>query len=124
MAIIYPLKPKLSSTSTNVVIGVIWVVAFSLAFPQCFYSKTAFYSPRTVCLVDWPEDFGGTHQLSYQISLIILIYLLPLLVMLVTYSHVGQTLWGSEIPGEASEHYQNQIKAKRKVSCNTKGLIY
>lgn len=52
----------------------------------------------------------------YQIAMIILIYLLPLLVMLVTYSLIGQTLWGSEIPGEASDHYQNQIQAKRKVS--------
>lgn len=52
----------------------------------------------------------------YQIAVIILIYLLPLLVMLVTYSLVGQRLWGSEIPGEASDHYQNQMQAKRKVS--------
>lgn len=52
----------------------------------------------------------------YQIAMIILIYLLPLLVMLITYSLIGQTLWGSEIPGEASDHYQNQIQAKRKVS--------
>lgn len=52
----------------------------------------------------------------YQIALITLIYLLPLLVMLVTYSLIGQTLWGSEIPGETSDHYQNQIQAKRKVS--------
>ncbi|KAJ8416077.1 hypothetical protein AAFF_G00380990 [Aldrovandia affinis] len=115
MAIIHPLKPRLSSASTNVVIGVIWLVAFSLAFPQCFYSKIIVYSPRTVCLVDWPEDFGGKYQLTYQITLIILIYVLPLLVMLVTYSLVGQTLWGSEIPGDASKHYQNQIQAKRKV---------
>lgn len=48
--------------------------------------------------------------------MIILIYLLPLLVMLVTYSLVGRRLWGSEIPGEASDHYQNQMQAKRKVS--------
>ncbi|KAI5617443.1 substance-K receptor, partial [Silurus asotus] len=52
---------------------------------------------------------------KYQIAVIILIYLLPLLVMLVTYSMVGQRLWGSKIPGEASDHYQNQIQAKRKV---------
>lgn len=48
--------------------------------------------------------------------MIILIYLLPLLVMLVTYSLVGRRLWGSEIPGEALDHYQNQMQAKRKVS--------
>lgn len=52
----------------------------------------------------------------YQTAVIILIYLLPLLVMLVTYSLVGHRLWGSKIPGEASDHYQNQMQAKRKVS--------
>ncbi|MBN3295898.1 substance-K receptor [Amia ocellicauda] len=115
MAIIHPLKPRLSATTTKVVIAVIWIVAFALTFPQCFYSKILPYNSRTVCLVDWPGDYGGKHQLTYQIAVIILIYLLPLLVMLVTYSIVGLTLWGSEIPGEASEHYQNQMQAKRKV---------
>lgn len=63
MAIIHPLKPRLSSTSTKVVIALIWTVAISLAFPQCYYSVTKFYYPRTVCMVDWPDDYGGTHQL-------------------------------------------------------------
>ncbi|XP_028844792.1 substance-K receptor [Denticeps clupeoides] len=115
MAIIHPLKPRLSSTSTKAVIALIWALAFALAFPQCFYAGTKSYSYRTVCLVQWPDDYGGTHQLIYQTAVIVLIYLLPLLVMLVTYSLVGYRLWGSEIPGEASEHYQNQMRAKRKV---------
>ncbi|MBN3278787.1 NK3R protein, partial [Polyodon spathula] len=115
MAIIHPLKPRLSSTITKVMIVVIWLVAFSLTFPQCYYAKTIVYDTRTICLVDWPGDFGGKHQLTYQIAVIILIYLLPLLVMLVTYSIVGVTLWGGEIPGASSDHYQNQIQAKRKV---------
>lgn len=53
---------------------------------------------------------------SYQFAVILLIYLLPLLVMLVTYSLVGRTLWGGHIPGEATEHYHSQITAKRKVA--------
>lgn len=52
---------------------------------------------------------------SYQYAVIVLIYLLPLLVMLVTYSLVGRSLWGGHIPGEATDHYHNQITAKRKV---------
>ncbi|CAB1338582.1 unnamed protein product [Coregonus sp. 'balchen'] len=121
MAIIYPLKLRLSSTSTKIVIGLIWAVAFSLAFPQCYYSVTQYYPPRTICMVNWPDDYVSIRKgcfkpkPTYQIAMIILIYLLPLLVMLVTYSLIGQTLWGSEIPGEASDHYQNQIQAKRKV---------
>lgn len=178
MAIIHPLKPRLSSTSTKVVIALIWVFAFSLAFPQCYYSVTRFYYPRTVCMVDWPDDYGGTHQLrwseeqkkktplkthctrlldarlvdihsnqlnvmkcmingsmwtvlnhlidffvstlflfvcSYQFAVILLVYLFPLLVMLVTYSLVGRSLWGGHIPGEATDHYHSQITSKRKV---------
>ncbi|CAJ1048866.1 substance-K receptor [Xyrichtys novacula] len=115
MAIIHPLKPRLSSTSTKVVIAVIWIVAILLAFPQCYYSVTRFYYPRTVCMVDWPDDYGGKHQLSYQYAVILLIYLFPLLVMLVTYSLVGRSLWGGHIPGEATDHYHSQITAKRKV---------
>lgn len=53
---------------------------------------------------------------SYQYAVILLIYLLPLLVMLVTYSLVGRSLWGGHIPGEATNHYHNQITAKRKVT--------
>lgn len=64
MAIIHPLRARLSSTTTKVVIGVIWAVAFSLAFPQCFYSSTKVYSHRTICMVEWPDDYGGKHQLS------------------------------------------------------------
>lgn len=66
MAIIHPLKPRLSSSSTKVVIALIWVVAVCLAFPQCYYSVTRFYYPRTVCMVDWPGDYGGKHQLRLK----------------------------------------------------------
>lgn len=115
MAIIHPLKPRLSSTTTKIVIAVIWTFACSLAFPQCYFAQIKFHPPRTVCMLDWPDGYGGVHHLTYQVAVIILIYLLPLLVMLGTYSLVGYRLWGSEIPGEASDHYQNQIQAKRKV---------
>jgi len=34
----------------------------------------------------------------------------------ITYTIVGLTLWGGEIPGVSSENYQSQLRAKRKVS--------
>ncbi|KAL1023558.1 hypothetical protein UPYG_G00042370 [Umbra pygmaea] len=33
----------------------------------------------------------------------------------ITYTIVGVTLWGGEIPGEASDNYHSQLTAKRKV---------
>ncbi|XP_059804012.1 substance-K receptor isoform X1 [Hypanus sabinus] len=115
IAIIYPLKPRLSSSSTKIVIVVIWLLALALAFPQCFYAQLEYLGNRVICIVDWPGDIGGQHQLAYQLVVIALIYLMPLTVMGVTYTKVGLTLWASEIPGDSTERYHEQLKAKRKV---------
>uniref|UniRef100_A0A8B9H1L4 Tachykinin receptor 1b n=1 Tax=Astyanax mexicanus TaxID=7994 RepID=A0A8B9H1L4_ASTMX len=55
MAIIHPLQQRLSSAETKLVVGVIWVLAFLLAFPQYYYSSTAQLPGRVVCFIDWPE---------------------------------------------------------------------
>ncbi|XP_067858878.1 substance-K receptor [Heptranchias perlo] len=115
IAIIHPLKPRLSSSSTKIVIGVIWLLALALAFPQCFYTRIMKLESRVICKVNWPGDIGGQHQLTYQLAVIVLIYLIPLMVMGVTYTKVGITLWASEIPGDSTEKYCEQLKAKRKV---------
>ncbi|KAH1170498.1 neuromedin-K receptor [Mauremys mutica] len=113
MAIIDPLKPRLSATVTKVVIGSIWILAFLLAFPQCLYSITKVMPGRTLCYVAWP---GGPKQhFTYHVIVIVLVYCFPLLVMGITYTIVGITLWGGEIPGDTSDKYQEQLKAKRKV---------
>ncbi|XP_038625209.1 neuromedin-K receptor [Tachyglossus aculeatus] len=113
MAIIDPLKPRLSATATKVVIGSIWILAFLLAIPQCLYSKTKVMPGRTLCYVQWPE--GSNQHFTYHIIVIVLVYCFPLLVMGITYTIVGITLWGGEIPGDTSDKYHEQLKAKRKV---------
>lgn len=55
MAIIHPLQQRMSSTETKVVVGVIWVLALLLAFPQYYYSTTDQLPGRVVCYIDWPE---------------------------------------------------------------------
>ncbi|XP_010138850.1 PREDICTED: neuromedin-K receptor [Buceros rhinoceros silvestris] len=113
MAIIDPLKPRLSATATKVVIGSIWILAFLLAFPQCLYSITNVMPGRTLCYVAWP---GGPKQhFTYHVIVIVLVYCFPLLVMGIAYSIVGMTLWGGEIPGDTSNKYHEQLQAKRKV---------
>ncbi|XP_072478701.1 neuromedin-K receptor [Notamacropus eugenii] len=113
MAIIHPLKPRLSATATKVVIGSIWILAFLLAFPQCLYSKTKVMPGRTLCYVQWPK--GPKQNFTYHIIVTVLVYCFPLLVMAITYTIVGITLWGGEIPGDTSDRYHEQLKAKRKV---------
>ncbi|RXM92342.1 Substance-P receptor [Acipenser ruthenus] len=55
VAIIHPLKQRLSSTETKIIISVIWILALCLAFPQYYYSVTAELPGRVVCYIDWPE---------------------------------------------------------------------
>ncbi|KAL7841748.1 hypothetical protein SRHO_G00254390 [Serrasalmus rhombeus] len=113
MAIIHPLKPHLSATATKVVIVCIWVLAVVLAFPLCFFSTIRKLPKRTLCYVAWPRP--GEDPFMYHIIVTALVYMLPLVVMGITYTVVGVTLWGGEIPGDSSDNYHGQLRAKRKV---------
>ncbi|KAM6971967.1 neuromedin-K receptor-like [Aplochiton taeniatus] len=113
MAIIHPLKPRLSATATKLVILCIWSLAVVLAFPLCFYSTVRTLPRRTICYVAWP--WPERDSFMYHIIVTVLVYLLPLVVMGITYTIVGVTLWGGEIPGDSSDNYHGQLRAKRKV---------
>lgn len=51
----------------------------------------------------------------------VLSYFLPLIVIGYAYTVVGITLWASEIPGDSSNRYHEQVSAKRKVSAEEAG---
>uniref|UniRef100_A0A672GAD2 Substance-P receptor-like n=1 Tax=Salarias fasciatus TaxID=181472 RepID=A0A672GAD2_SALFA len=114
MAIIHPLQQRMSATETKVTVGVIWILALLLAFPQYYYSTTFELPGRVVCDISWPE-YRGFVPFMYYVCVAILIYFLPLLVMACAYLVVGLTLWASEIPGDSSDRYKEQLIAKRKV---------
>uniref|UniRef100_A0A672FRD5 Neuromedin-K receptor n=1 Tax=Salarias fasciatus TaxID=181472 RepID=A0A672FRD5_SALFA len=113
MAIIHPLKPRLSGKATMGVIICIWSLAVVLAFPPCYFSTVKVLPHKTLCYVAWPRM--KDHIFTYHIILAVLVYLLPLVVMGITYTIVGVTLWGGEIPGDSSDNYHGQLRAKRKV---------
>ncbi|XP_059346899.1 substance-P receptor [Ammospiza nelsoni] len=115
MAIIHPLRPRLSAAATKAVMGLIWLLALLLAFPQGYFSVTAELPGRLVCLVEWPEPGGAESGKAYHFSMTVLLYLLPLLVIGCAYAAVGRTLWASAIPGDSSDRYHEQVSAKRKV---------
>ncbi|KAF0038834.1 hypothetical protein F2P81_009318 [Scophthalmus maximus] len=88
MAIIHPLGQRLSSTQTRVVIGVMWMLALLLAFPQYHYSSTALLPGRTVCYIDWPEYTTLDFKKIYYVCVTLLIYFLPLCIMGCAYTSV------------------------------------
>ncbi|XP_018414379.1 PREDICTED: substance-P receptor isoform X2 [Nanorana parkeri] len=115
MAIIHPLKPRLSATATKIVICVIWSFSFCMAFPMGYYADAIPIQGRDICYLNWPESEGKIFVKVYQILVFCLIYILPLLVIGCAYTFIGMTLWASEIPGDSSDRYHEQVVAKRKV---------
>ncbi|XP_061535614.1 neuromedin-K receptor-like [Phycodurus eques] len=113
MAIIHPLKPRLSAKATLAVIVTIWSLALVLAFPLGYFSTVRALPRRTLCYVAWPRM--AEDPFTYHIIVTVLVYVVPLMVMAITYSVVGVTLWGGEIPGDTSDNYQGQLRAKRKI---------
>uniref|UniRef100_A0A8C3EZ97 Substance-K receptor n=1 Tax=Chrysemys picta bellii TaxID=8478 RepID=A0A8C3EZ97_CHRPI len=115
------IAPKLSAVSTKVMKGIIWLVAFGLAFPQCFYAEIMIDNGMTKCIVAWPDDVDGRDgnggYIVYQIIVIALIYLLPLIVIFVAYSIIGITLWSSTVPGDHTNriYYHRQVTAKKRL---------
>ncbi|KAG2455648.1 NK3R protein, partial [Polypterus senegalus] len=111
MAIIYPLNPKMPSKVSKSVIAGIWILAIGLASPQCIYATAQQIPGRTICFVNWP---GATKHFMYQVIVIVLVYVAPLLIIGVCYTVIGYNLWGSKVPGDTSNKYQEQLHSKRK----------
>uniref|UniRef100_A0ABM5G0Z9 Substance-K receptor n=1 Tax=Pogona vitticeps TaxID=103695 RepID=A0ABM5G0Z9_9SAUR len=115
MAIVYPFKRKLSAANMKVIIGIIWLVACGLAFPQFFYAELIIDNGTPKCIVAWPGE-SEWKRLTYHITVIVLVYLLPLTVMFITYSAIGMALWNNVVPGDHTNkiYYQHQVTAKKK----------
>ncbi|XP_023834086.1 LOW QUALITY PROTEIN: substance-P receptor-like [Salvelinus sp. IW2-2015] len=114
-AIIHPLQQRMSSTETKVIVGVIWVLALPSGLPSYYYSMTEELPGRIICTIEWPKYTGCDYKILYYVCVTVLIYFLPLLVMGCAYLVVGLTLWASNIPGDSSDRYKEQLTAKRKV---------
>ncbi|XP_073478078.1 substance-P receptor isoform X1 [Aquarana catesbeiana] len=116
MAIIHPLKPRLSATATKIVICVIWSFSFCMAFPLGYYADVYPMEGGDICYLNWPDsEENRKYEQVYQVLVFCLIYILPLLVIGCAYTFIGMTLWASEIPGDSSDRYHEQVVAKRKV---------
>ncbi|XP_070621962.1 substance-P receptor-like [Erythrolamprus reginae] len=114
MAILHPLQPRLSAAATKGVIGAIWLLASLFSFPLGYYATAEEMMGRMMCFVDWPQNQTQA-AITYQVSVAVLTYVLPLTVMGYAYTMVGITLWASVIPGDSSDRYHQQVSAKRKV---------
>ncbi|XP_013775273.1 tachykinin-like peptides receptor 99D isoform X1 [Limulus polyphemus] len=122
MAIMHPLKPRMSRVTTLNITLWIWVASSTLSLPNILYSTTMkeIYPNgdyRVICYMIWPD--GPTTQsyteYIYNVMILVLAYILPITSMTFTYFRVGQELWGSQSIGECTAAQIEAIKSKRKI---------
>nr|XP_046919642.1 QRFP-like peptide receptor isoform X1 [Dermatophagoides farinae] len=131
MAIIYPLRTRVTKQRTGIVITVIWIVSLIISIP--FYYSRRYETVKwidytqTTCMEDWPytmtysENDGGcvkkhTMKTFYYTLVTTTLFFAPVLIMITAYSAIIWILWGSRLPGEANEsNLRHQKKSKRKV---------
>ncbi|XP_061175438.1 substance-K receptor-like [Saccostrea echinata] len=113
MAVSFPLHSRITYKRGKYVIALVWVCAFSLSVVQLFVGRSTVYNGRVICNEDWPNPKSRP---LYTLFIMILTYMLPLIILLLTYSIVGIMLWKRTAPG--NKHYErdrHQLRSKIKV---------
>jgi len=118
-AVIFPLRPRLTSSNAAAVIGATWLLAAVASLPVAVHARvTARVGPdghrRDFCDEVWP---GGLDQrYAYSMAVMALQYFLPLAILSFTYINIGVVIWVKRAPGEAENTRDQRLAAsKRKV---------
>lgn len=88
-----------------------WICVQPFLICMCFF---VFYlNYRYVCEEHWPLQ---VYNYYYTIALLVLQFVIPLLVLVFTYTRIAFAVWGKKPPGEAeNSRDQRMAKSKRKV---------
>ncbi|CAI9725885.1 neuropeptide FF receptor 2-like [Octopus vulgaris] len=127
MAIVFPLRSRMSSTKASIVISMIWFISISVAAPQLIVRHQSEFTwadrHEIYCDEVWPTVYINTKcetdqpvRKIYYIIFILVLYFIPILVMIVAYSIIVLTLMKRKAPGVAIlSTTLAQEKSKRKV---------
>lgn len=117
MAVSFPLHSRITYRRGKYVIALVWVCSFALSAVQLFIGRSSIYNGKVICNEDWPHPESRP---LYTVFVMILTYMFPLVILLLTYSVVGIMLWKRTAPG--NKHYErdrHQLRSKIKVFLNT-----
>ncbi|XP_015357078.1 G-protein coupled receptor 83-like [Marmota marmota marmota] len=125
--ILHPTKPRLTHSQSILTVVLIWSLAVFLALPHAIYQNLFYVISkdgvvRSHCLPAFP---GPSKLVGKYVDLgtFGLLYILPLLVIVITYSHLGKRLWIQNSVGDASAHQLMAHYQKRKKSIRMLILI-
>lgn len=127
VAIVFPLRSRLSPLLTGMVIGLTWLISIGTALPQLIVmeQKELFWKNRheVWCEESWPrvyvnEDCDVTEpgRKVYYTVYVVVIYFLSVVFMVAAYSLIMVTIVTRKLPGAVTDSIvAAQDKSKRKV---------
>lgn len=113
LAVIFPLRSRVTYSRSKYVIAVIWFCALSLASVQFFVGRAQQYGDIYKCEEVWPSQES---RKIYTVCLFLCTYVIPLLILSITYSIVGILLWKRTAPGNKDQTRDlHRLRSKIKV---------
>ncbi|XP_030760467.1 RYamide receptor-like [Sitophilus oryzae] len=135
MLIMYPLKPRISKRSATWIIAGVWVFAGITVLPSGIFARV--YQPqyndteyanetvepenkyikcdKYICQEDY-RAVGDNYRSIYTTLLMVMQYIVPLIVLLFTYTSIAAVIWCHRIPGEAENLRDKRMaRSKRKM---------
>lgn len=121
VAILYPLRKKLTMKMLIVIVVLIWAFALAVPLPTAFKSHLTnpYHNSSEDCHLELCIEDMGNRELkhTYTMTIMCLQYFVPLAVLMYTYSRIGYVIWIKITPGEAERRRDERIaSSKRKVS--------
>lgn len=125
LAIIYPLRPRMTRLQSKLIILVVWLLSLSTTLPVAIFSDLMeppmnFYRvyDLKVCQEDWGQ-FRQDAGAIYSGALMLLQYFLPITVLIFTYARIALVVWGKGHLGETPariDRLDRLAKSKKRVS--------
>lgn len=121
VAIIYPLRPKLTKRQTLIIIAGIWIISGIIPLPTAILSRTHRYVNTSTAPL-FCEEIWGNQQAKYGYTVVIwfLQHIIPLMILGFSYGRIIIVLWIKKTPGEAATvRDQRMSESKKKVIYNS-----
>ncbi|KAH9498934.1 hypothetical protein Btru_005391 [Bulinus truncatus] len=113
VAILRPLRPRLSRRAFLVTMITIWLLSLSAPLPTAILSRVEIMkiSGNKLCLENFKNDYN---KYIYSFAIMMLQYFAPLAVLTVTNVHICYIVWIKKTPGEAERDRDMRMAASKR----------
>ena len=111
LVVTFPLKSRVTYSRSKYIIAIIWSCAFCLAAVQFFVGRAESYGDVVKCIEKWPNVQS---RRIYTIAVLLCTYIIPVIILAITYSIVGILLWKRTAPGN-QDHIRDLQRLRSKI---------